>query len=617
MSSSVENLEKYRIPINEILRVTRNFSSETLIGDGGFGLVHKGQLSEEWQKRIVAIKRLNRDGYQGNNEFQNELKMVSSFKHPNIITFIGYCDDNNEMIIVYDYAKNASLDRHLQRPEKMRSLTWGQRLKICLGAARGLKYLHSGLGNHNRVIHRDVKSANILLDENLEAKICDFGLSRFGARNQEETQLLTKAAGTRFYMDPLYAERSRLTKESDVYSFGVVMFEMSSGTLVYHEKCFGDDDKPQYLIDVVRSYYDDDKKAAGGLEKLIDPDIKDHINMKSFHTFTKVAHECLSLKLKERPTMARIIRKIEQALTFQLNHQESTSTITTRSLDTFLIPLEEIILAIQNFNLENNSGQLYGQWQNRTVIVAKLYPNKNQNEYEIKEVLRIISSFHHQNISRFIGYFYEANERILVHEYVVNGSIASYLDEEKKRHLTWPERLKICLGVARGLQYLHLRLGEDHKATQGNINSADILLDETMEPKICLFGFPNHGLRYYKPNEHISDMYSFGVLVFEILSGIPARELDRHVEPENQMDVLEGFYHNNQLGEFIDSNIRDQIDNRCLNIFIEIAYECIKRGKQRHIMKKQPGGMDRRAPFTMDEVVDRIEDAADIEGNEN
>ncbi|XP_023731506.1 probable receptor-like protein kinase At5g59700 [Lactuca sativa] len=197
MSSSGGNLEKYWIPLDEILRATRNFSSQTLIGDGGFGFVHIGQLSEEWNAHTVAIKRLNRVGHQGINEFRNELEMVSSFHHPNIITFIGYCDEASEMIIVSDFAKNESLDHHLQKPNKIRGLTWAQRLKICLGAAKGLKYLHSGLGEDKRVIHRDVKSANILLDENLEAKICDFGLSKFGARNQEDSQVHTKVAGTR------------------------------------------------------------------------------------------------------------------------------------------------------------------------------------------------------------------------------------------------------------------------------------------------------------------------------------------------------------------------------------------------------------------------------------
>ncbi|CAI9269060.1 unnamed protein product [Lactuca saligna] len=637
MSSSEENLEKYRIPLDEILRVTSNFSPNTRIGDGGFGMVYMGELSKDGKTRTVAIKRLNKDGYQGNNEFRNELEMVSSFHHPNIITFIGYCDEANEMIIVYDYAKNGSLDHHLQKPEKMRRLTWAQRLKICLGAAKGLKYLHSGLGEHNRVIHRDMKSANILLDDNLEAKICDFGLSRFGARNLEDTQLITKIAGTRFYMDPLYAERSRLTKESDMYSFGVVMFEMSSGTLVYNQKCFGDDENPQYLFDVVRSCYDDDKKAARP-DKLIDPFIKDHTDMNSFNTFNKIAHKCVNLKLEQRPTMEKIIRKIEQALEIQLNHDESP---TTRSLDSFQIPLEEINLATQNFNHETcigeyeygvvHRGQLYERWQNRTMAITRL----NREGYrswgqDVNKELRMLSRFHHQNICRFIGYCEEANETIIVHEYAVNGNVADHIGHRgtnKLPNLTWAQRLKIIQGVARGLQCLHLALGEGIREIEGSVICENILLDESMEPKISFFGLSRQGPTYHEPREHISDMYSFGVIIFEILSGRRANDLKIYIREDEQFDQLQEYYRNNKLNVFIDDYIRDQIDSPCLNILIDVAYRCIKKRSHRHIMKEKQsrGRMMRRGPshvpssrdlrFTMNEVVERIEDAMELEAD--
>ncbi|XP_042758064.1 putative proline-rich receptor-like protein kinase PERK6 isoform X1 [Lactuca sativa] len=652
MSSAELNLEKYRIPLDEILHVTSNFSPETRIGDGGFGMVHKGELSKDGQTRTVAIKRLNQDGYQGNNEFRNELEMVSSFHHPNIIAFIGYCDEANEMIIVYDYAKNGSLDHYLQKPDKMRSLTWAQRLKICLGAAKGLKYLHSGLGEHNRVIHRDMKSANILLDDNLEAKICDFGLSRFGARNLEDTQLLTKIAGTRFYMDPLYAERSRLTKESDMYSFGVVMFEMSSGTLVYNQKCFGDDDKPQYLFDVVRSCYDDDRKAARP-DKLIDPDIKDHTDMKSFHIFNKIAHKCVNLKLEQRPTMETMIRKIELALEIQLlcfysqNHQESPAT---RGLDSFLIPLEEIYLATQNFNQETcigdyeygvvHRGQLYERWQNRTMAITRLYPKSYLRwGQDFKKELRIISSLHHQNISPFIGYCDEANERIIVHEHAVNGNVANYLENLRSKlpKLTWAQRLKICLGAARGLQCLHLVLGEESSETKGSIHCENILLDENMEAKISFFGLSRQGPTCYNPNEHISDMFSFGEIMFEILSGRRATDINKYIDVEDQFEQLQEYYRNNRLNLFIDDYIRDQIDSPCLNILIDVAYRCIKRRSHRHIItekltygrwsrRRRGRGTERETPyvassrdlqFTMNEVVERIEDATDLDAYGN
>ncbi|CAI9263791.1 unnamed protein product [Lactuca saligna] len=144
-----------------------------------------------------------------------------------------------------------------------------------------------------------MKSANILLDDTLEAKICDFGLPRLGPRNQPQTYIRTMPSGTRYYIDPIYNERGRLSKESDIYSFGVVMFEMSSGTMAY-EKRFADA-KERYLIDIVRSHYDD-HKLVGGLDKLMDPFIRGHINMSSFEKFNEVAHECINLDLRKRPT---------------------------------------------------------------------------------------------------------------------------------------------------------------------------------------------------------------------------------------------------------------------------------------------------------------------------
>ncbi|PWA93633.1 hypothetical protein CTI12_AA069310 [Artemisia annua] len=309
-SHGYQKLEDLLIPLKEINLATCDFDNSSRIGDGGFGVVYKGRLSESWKNQEVAIKRLNKSGYQGKKEFLNELKLISRFHHQNIIPFIGYCDEGDEMILIYEYAINGSLDHHLQDRNKRRHLTWAQRLKICLGAAKGLDYLHSGLGDDNKVIHRDIKSGNILLGENLEAKICDFGLSKSDGGNQQQTKLYTNAAGTNYYMDPIYHESGILRTESDVYSFGVVMFEMLSGMPAWHRRRLGQD-KPQPLIYLVRRYYD------FGKDLLIDPQIKDQIDNDSFHTFIEIAYQCISFNSKERPTMEMIADKIEEALDFQ------------------------------------------------------------------------------------------------------------------------------------------------------------------------------------------------------------------------------------------------------------------------------------------------------------
>ncbi|CAI9269402.1 unnamed protein product [Lactuca saligna] len=311
MSSSRLNLENFSIPLEEINLATQNFSPQRCIGGGGFGYVYSGQLSNRWQNRIVAIKRLATDSHQGESEFHTEVEMISSFDHENIISFIGYCDEDNEMIIVYEYAINRSLDYHLQDRQKMRCITWTQRLNICIGAARGINYLHSGRGEHDRVIHRDVKSANILLDHNWVAKICDFGLSKSGPKNQPNTELYTQVAGTQYYLDPTYHESGILRKESDIYSFGVVMFEMLGGMLVYRIRNIGDD-MSQSLINLVRRYYENEA------DMLIDHDIKNQIDRSSFDTFKQIAYQCLSFDPMERPAMKEVIKRLEDALDIQL-----------------------------------------------------------------------------------------------------------------------------------------------------------------------------------------------------------------------------------------------------------------------------------------------------------
>ncbi|GJU45432.1 protein kinase, ATP binding site-containing protein [Tanacetum coccineum] len=308
--------EDLLIPLEEI-KAACDFSITSRIGDGGFATVYKGRLSEHWHDHEVAIKRHRKASYQEKNEFRNELELNCRFYHENIIHFVGYCDEGNEMILVYEYANNGSLDYLLEDKNKRRCLTWVERLKICLGAAKGLDYLHTGLGEDNKVIHRDFKSGNILLDDNLEAKICDFGLSKLNsADNEHQSKVYTNAAGTNFYMDPLYHESGILRTDSDVYSFGVVMFELLSGLVAYNRRRIGDGELRR-LINLVRRYYD------YGKELLIDPEIKDKIDNSSFQTFIETAYQCISFNSRERPTMEMVAEKIEEALEFQVSLDQS------------------------------------------------------------------------------------------------------------------------------------------------------------------------------------------------------------------------------------------------------------------------------------------------------
>ncbi|KAI8534170.1 hypothetical protein RHMOL_Rhmol10G0068300 [Rhododendron molle] len=223
-----------RFSLDEMHLATNNFDDAFTIGRGGFGKVYRGIINEG--ATIVAIKRLDSTSKQGAHEFWTEIEMLSQLQHTHLIALIGYCDDCQEMMLVYEYMAHGTLADHIYKYRRnddgISGLTWEKRLSICIGAARGLNYLH--MNTNLRVIHRDVKSTNILLDENWVAKISDFGLSKMGNTSQSGSHVSTNVKGTFGYLDPEYFSTRRLTRKSDVYAFwggtvGSAVWEEGSG----------------------------------------------------------------------------------------------------------------------------------------------------------------------------------------------------------------------------------------------------------------------------------------------------------------------------------------------------------------------------------------------------
>ncbi|XP_027073338.1 receptor-like protein kinase FERONIA [Coffea arabica] len=294
--------------IHEIRSATNDFSHEFLIGSGGYGRVYKGSI--DGGATTVAIKRLKSESRQGEKEFWTEIKMLSRLRHEHLVPLIGYCNEGQEMILVYEYMPKGTVADHLYKIGRHGGcappLSWEQRLKICIGAARGLYFLHT---SRQRVIHRDVKSSNILLDENWVAKISDFGLSKMGAPNESITHMSTNVKGTFGYLDPEYFLTRKLTRKSDVYAFGVVLFEVLSGRPAVDLRL----EEEQHSLAAWARYC----IRKGKVDNLIDRNLIGQISPACLKVFVGIAGRCVDTHPHERPAMADVVIPLELALVLQ------------------------------------------------------------------------------------------------------------------------------------------------------------------------------------------------------------------------------------------------------------------------------------------------------------
>ncbi|XP_044946919.1 cold-responsive protein kinase 1-like [Hordeum vulgare subsp. vulgare] len=281
----------------ELKRATRNFCSGNKLGQGSFGCVYLGKL-KNGQK--VAIKVLSSESKQGTREFLNELSVISSITHHNLVKLHGCCVDGGQKMLVYNYLENNSLARTLfSNAHSSIRFDWRTRVKICIGVADGLAYLHEEIRPH--IVHRDIKASNILLDKDLSPKISDFGLAKLFPGNM--THISTRVAGTLGYLAPEYAIRGQLTKKADVYSFGVLLLEIVSGRWHTDPRLPLQD---QFLLETAWTLYE-----SGDLGSIIDKTLKDGYGTDEAHRFLKIGLLCTQDSPKVRPSMSTVAKMLK------------------------------------------------------------------------------------------------------------------------------------------------------------------------------------------------------------------------------------------------------------------------------------------------------------------
>lgn len=294
---------------SELKSATRNFRPDSVLGEGGFGSVFKGWIDENsltaakpGTGMVIAVKKLNQESFQGHREWLAEVFYLGQLYHPHLVKLVGYCLEDDQRLLVYEFMPRGSLENHLfRRGSYFQPLSWTLRLKVALGAAKGLAFLHSA---ETKVIYRDFKTSNILLDSNYTAKLSDFGLAKDGPTG-DKSHVSTRIMGTYGYAAPEYLATGHLTTRSDVYSFGVVLLEMLSGRRAV------DKNRPSgehSLVEWAKPYLANKRK----LFRVLDSRLEGQYTMDGALKAANLALRCLSMEPKFRPNMDDVVKELEQ-----------------------------------------------------------------------------------------------------------------------------------------------------------------------------------------------------------------------------------------------------------------------------------------------------------------
>ncbi|XP_043817984.1 proline-rich receptor-like protein kinase PERK3 isoform X3 [Manihot esculenta] len=482
---------------DELAKVTGHFSHNNLIGRGGFGHVFRASLDGETR----AIKRLDYPGVESEGDLEREIMVVKSISHKNLVELIGYCIDGANRLLILKYFPNGSLRSKLDGKENV--LDWKKRMNIAIGSARGLEYLHEHC--KPKIIHLDIKPDNILLDEHFEPKITDFGLAHFftGAATHISK---SSVMGTQVYEDPLTTKLGKYSDKSDIYSFGVTLLELITG-----RKPLDDG------IDIVTWANLHIREALDGkYANFVDSKIQS-FDDEEMHRMVSCINSCLNRLPKFRPTMEtiRLVLEGKSPLEelYDLKLQCDENTIGPKSYS-----YGELARVTDHFSLNNQIGRgsfghvFKASLDGEIRAIKRLDFPDVQFEEGLEREIMVFKSVRHKNLVELVGYCIHGSNRLLISKYFPNGSLRSKLHGSGDV-LDWKKRMKIAIGSAKGLEYLHEHyFGLAQFFTDGatHISKSSVMRTHVYEDPLTT------KLGKYSDK---SDIYSFGVTLLELITG--------------------------------------------------------------------------------------------------
>ncbi|KAH1086137.1 hypothetical protein AAZX31_07G091400 [Glycine max] len=586
---------KWRIfPYKDLAKVTNNFDQSHCLGKRGFTTEYYGKFEDGCE---ITVQRFKEDKRYILQQFINETVILNYLPHKNIVSIYGYASHHEESLLVHEYLSNGNLAAHLQSEiAKSSKIPWLTRLDIAIDTANALDYLH-----YHGIIHRNVKSSNILLDANFSAKVANLHLSRKlpDGVPVHATHVTTDIIGSGGYVDPEYMTKGWLSVKNDVYSFGVVLCELLSSKLAKYWVLNEEENLATLLNRKIENQ---------ALVELLDPRLgfQSNLKIKSMMTATaELAALCMQCPQDLRPNMEHVLEILNGI------KQGRYETNSIKALKIFHhAELEEATNNFGTFLGKGGYGSVYyGKLQDGREVAVKRFHDENETEKTINQFMKeteILSLLHHQNLVSLYGRTScHCNKHMLVYEYISNGTLSKHLHESSCGKLPWQTRFNIAIETAAALVFLH-----DSGIIHRDVKGSNILLHKNFNVKVADFGLsrslPDYvthvstipvGTRAYIDPDYYdsgrvsdkSDVYSFGVVLFELISSNPPRLMEG-TDYVSLAQFAKRKILNKELNAVVDPSFLFGSDKNIMEMITavaELAFQCVQCPKELRPSMKQ------------------------------